>query len=144
MMFLSSSCDILLLLMTLMGFSSYHRAEGMAQEDGMSVQKSLVSATLRCLERFVRRTKNKKQIRGYMSAQAPSSRAPVVSLQVLQSTPDLWHRTLTSARVVVALPTTMTSRLGGWGVCGGGVAHVSWERVWDSISSMKDMQSDMA
>lgn len=34
----------------------------MAQEDGMSVQKSLVSATLRCLQRFITHTHTHKYV----------------------------------------------------------------------------------
>lgn len=42
---------VFFLIMATLTVISYHRAEGMPQEDGVSVQKSLVSAALRRLQR---------------------------------------------------------------------------------------------
>lgn len=109
--------------------NSYHRAEGMPKEDGMSVQKSLVSAALRCLKIWFKRTKY-TQIRSYMSAPAPDRTAPVVLLQLLPSTPDLWHWMLTSVRTFS--PAMMRG------------AHISWGGLCQPISSMKTCKSDLS
>lgn len=70
---------------------SYHRAEGMPQEDGVSVQQSLVSAALCCLQSTKKHTHAHTHTKkwSYMSSQAPDREVPAVCLQLHPSTSDL-------------------------------------------------------
>lgn len=63
---------VTLRVVTLVGIASYHWAEGISKEDCVSVQKSLVSAALSCLQYAQTHTYAQKKV-SYMSATAPDS-----------------------------------------------------------------------